>query len=57
MTKKELCRQISDDLLQEDLLNEADAFDIVMLQREVEDLLSRHLEEYTLVWKGGIVAE
>ncbi|MBR1743314.1 MAG: hypothetical protein IJ733_15870 [Lachnospiraceae bacterium] len=57
MTKKELCRQISDDLLQEDLLNEADVYDIVMLRREVEDLLSRHLEEYTLVWKGGIVAE
>lgn len=57
MTKKELCRQISDDLLQKDLLNEVDAFDIVVLRREVEDLLSKHLEEYTLVWKGGIVAE
>lgn len=57
MTKKELCRQIVEDMLNEELLNEVDAFDILLLQQEVEELISRHLEDYVLVCKVGIMRD
>ena len=57
MTKKELCRQIFEDMLNEELLNKADAFDILSLQKEVERLIGRHLEDYVLVCKVGIMRD
>ena len=57
MTKKELCRQIFEDMLNEELLNKADAFDILSLQKEVEGLIGRHLEDYVLVCKVGIMRD
>ena len=57
MTKKELCRQIFEDMLNEELLNKSDAFDILSLQKEVEGFIGRHLEDYVLVCKVGIMRD
>ncbi len=57
MTKKELCRKIFEDLLNRELLNEIDAFDITSLQLEVESLISSHLEDYAIIFKEGIMSE
>ncbi len=55
MTKKVLCRQIVEDLLNKELLNEADFSDSLSLQQEVEQLLFRHLEDFVLIYKAGII--
>lgn len=55
MTKKVLCRKIVEDLLNKELLNEADFSDSVSLQQEVEQLLCRHLEDFALIYKAGII--
>lgn len=55
MTKKILCRQIVEDLLNKELLNEADFSDSLSLQQEVEQLLCRHLEDFVLIYKAGII--
>ena len=55
MTKKVLCRQIVEDLLTKELLNEADFSDSLSLQQEVEQLLFRHLEDFVLIYKAGII--
>lgn len=57
MTKKEVYTQIFKALLDEELLNEADALDNTTLQIDVERVISRILEEYTLVYKAGIISE
>lgn len=57
MTKRELCRQIYEDMLDEELLNEIDACNIMTLQREVERLISKHLEDYLLVYKMGVIED
>ena len=57
MTKRELCRQICDDMLDEELLNERDACSIMTLQREVERLIRKHLEDYLLVYKMGVIED
>ena len=57
MTKNDLCRQIFEDLLNRELLNEADAFDIASLQQEVERLINGHLQDYAIVCKAGIMSE
>lgn len=55
MTKQELCRQIFDSMLDEELLNETDACNISSLQREVEELINKHLQDYVLVYKMGVI--
>ncbi len=57
MTKKDLCRQIFEDLLNRELLNESDAFNIALLQQEVERLISGHLQDPAIVCKAGIMSE
>lgn len=55
MTKKILCRQIAEDLLNEELLNKANFSDSLLLQQEVEQLLCRHLEDFALIYKAGMI--
>jgi hypothetical protein len=57
MTKRELCRQIYEDMLEEELLNETDACNITTLQREVEKLIGKRLEDYLLVYKMGVIED
>ena len=57
MTKQELCRQIFNDMLDHELLNEADAYDISSLQHEAEQIIIRHLEDYVLVCRAGILKD
>ena len=57
MKKQELFTQIFEELLQEELLNEADAYDIHSLQEEVERIISRNLEDFALVYQTGIISE
>jgi len=44
-------------MLDHELLNEADAYDISSLQHEAEQIISRHLEDYVLVCRAGILKE
>ena len=57
ITKQELCRQIIDDMLAHELLNEADAYSVLYLQQEAEQIISRHLEDYVLVCRAGILKD
>lgn len=57
MTKQEVNTKIFKVLLDEELLNEADAYDITNLQIDVVRVISRVLEDYTLVYTTGIVSE
>ena len=57
MTKQEVCTKVFKALLDEELLNEADAYDITNLQIDVECVISRVLEDYTLVYTTGIISE
>lgn len=54
MTKQEIYTKV---LLDEELLNDADAYDITNLQIDVERVVSRVLEDYTLVYTAGIVGK
>ena len=55
MTKQELCERIFKDMLDEEILNEADGYEISFLQREVETIVKKHLEDYALVYKVAII--
>lgn len=57
MTKQEVNTKIFKVLLDEELLNETDAYDITNLQIDVVRVISRVLEDYTLVYTTGIVSE
>lgn len=57
MTKQEVYTKVFKALLDEELLNEADAYDITNLQIDVERVVSRVLEDYTLVYTAGIISE
>lgn len=57
MTKQKIIHRMVEELLDKELLNEADAGDIPSLQHEVEELMERHLTDYMLVWKAGILEE
>ena len=57
MKKQELMTQIFEELLQEELLNEADAYDVPSLQKVVERIISRNLEDFALVYQTGIISE
>ncbi len=55
MTKQELCERIFEDMLDEEILNEAEGYEISFLQREVETIVKKHLEDYVLVYKVAII--
>lgn len=57
MKKQELFTQIFEELLHEELLNEADAYDIPSLQKDVERIISRCLEDFVLVYQAEIISE
>lgn len=57
MKKQELYIKVFKALLDEELLNEADAYDITNLQIDVERVVSKVLEDYTLVYTAGIISE
>ena len=55
MTKSEICKRISEELLEEELLNVADASSVESLVQDVTNIISKHLEDYILVYKTGVV--
>ena len=57
MTKQEVCNQIVEDMLDAGILNEVDFPNITLLQKEVEQMLKKHLEDYALVYKVGILTD
>ena len=57
MTKQEVCNQIFEDMLDAGMLNEVDFPNITLLQQEVEQMLKKHLEDYALVYKVGILID
>ena len=57
MTKQEVCNQIFEDMLDTGILNEVDFPNITFLQKEVEQMLKKHLEDYALVYKVGILTD
>ena len=57
MTKQEVCNQIVEDMLDAGMLNEVDFPNITLLQKEVEQMLKKHLENYALVYKVGILTD
>lgn len=56
MTKKEICTRICEELLEQELLNEKDAFDIKSLMQDVTAIIDKHLEDYVLVCKTNIIS-
>lgn len=57
MTKQEVYTKIFKALLENELLNEVDAYDLTNLQIDVERIIGGVLEDYTLVYTTGIVSE
>ena len=57
MTKQEICNQIFEDMLDAGMLNEIDFPNVTLLQKEVEQMLQKHLEDYALVYKVGILTD
>ena len=57
MTKQEVCNQIVEDMLDAGMLNEVDFPNVTLLQKEVEQMLKKHLEDYALVYKVGILID
>ena len=57
MTKQEVCNQIVEDMLDAGMLNEVDFPNVTLLQKEVEQMLKKHLEDYALVYKVGILTD
>ena len=57
MTKQEVCNQIVEDMLDAGMLNEIDFPNVTLLQKEVEQMLKKHLEDYALVYKIGILTD
>lgn len=57
MTKKELCRQMAEKMLDAELLNEEAAFSTDSLLENVEQLIYDSLEDFALVYEAGIIKE
>lgn len=55
MTKKEICAQICETLLEEELLNEKDSLNVQSLMQSVTDIIDKHLEDYILVYKTSVI--
>ena len=57
MTKQELITEMVQSLLTEELLNVADASNVEALTADVTAILSRQLEDFTLIYSNGILSE
>ena len=57
MTKQKVCNKIFEDMLDAGILNEVDFPNIAFLKEEVEQMLKKHLEDYALVYKVGILTD
>lgn len=57
MRKQKVVTQIFTELLEENLLNEVDSYDVSALKKEAESIISRELEDYTFVYRAGILEE
>ncbi len=57
MIKQEVYTKIFKALLENELLNEVDAYDLTNLQIDVEGVIGRIMEDYVLVYKAGIISE
>ncbi len=57
MTKQKVCNQIVEDMLDAGMLNEIDFPSITLLKKEVEQMLKKHLDDYALVYKVGILID
>lgn len=55
MTKKEIYQNIFEDMVHEEILNMADAYNLSFLQEEVEQIIGKHLEDYVFVYKTAII--
>ena len=55
MTKEELIRRIAEDLLQEDMLNQADYPNVETLLDDVCRSISANLSDYTLIVSSFIL--
>jgi hypothetical protein len=55
MTKKELITSITHDLLEENLLNKHDLYDIESLIEDVERVIADNLKDFTIITTSGIV--
>ena len=55
MTKQKLCERIFEDMLDEEILNEADGYEILFLKSEIEKIIKKHLEDFALVYKVAIL--
>ena len=55
MTKQELITSITISLLDENLLNKHDMYDIVALVNEVEKVIADKLKDYTIITTTGII--
>ena len=57
MTKQKVCNKIFEDMLDAGILNEVDFPNITLLQKAVEQMLRKNLEDYALVHKVGILTD
>lgn len=57
MTKQELITKMVQSMLSEELLNVADASNVEALKTDVTAIISRQLEDFTLMYSNGILPE
>ena len=57
MTKQELITEMVQNLLLTELLNVADASNVEALTTDVTAIISRQLEDFTLIYSNGILPE
>ena len=57
MTKQELITEMVQNLLLTELLNVADASNVEALTTDVTAIISRQLEDFTLMYSNGILPE
>lgn len=57
MTKQEFITKMLQSLLSEELLNVADASNVEALTTDVTAIISRQLEDFTLMYSNGILPE
>ena len=57
MTKQEFITKMVQSLLSEELLNVADASNVEALTTDVTAIISRQLEDFTLMYSNGILPE
>lgn len=57
MTKQELITEMVQNLLLTELLNVADASNVEALTTDVTAIISRQLEDFTLMYSNGILSD